>query len=161
MACHLPCLRSVRHVLVVVTLLTVASTPRFAVAQSSESAAAMTVRHALTAELGAVTQARWFPLAQDTRVDTAVPGQRWSTSGRVQSNVAVIATVELDGERPLSGWWLRDATGRLHPWDGRATAVSAPLGPGTADVEVQIVAPAGAVEDIPLVRLRVVAAPRR
>jgi len=153
--------RPVRHVSVVATLLIVALAPRVARAQSSEASAVVTVRHTLTAELGAVMQARWLPFVRDARTQTTATGSHWSTSGRVRSNVPVIALVEMDGDTPRHGWWLRDTAGRLQPWDGRATAVSAPLGPGEADIDVQLVAPDRATAEVPSVRLRVIAAPRR
>jgi hypothetical protein len=147
-----PC---VGHIVVACTLLIVASAPRSARAQASEGAVLQTVRHTVRAELGTVMRAQWRPFEREA---TGAASRRWIASGRVASNVPVVAIAEVEGAAELVGWRLRDPDGRLVPWDGRATVVSAPLGPGATEVEVELLSPVGAGEMRPPVRLRVAAA---
>lgn len=152
----LPSSHRVVPVSVVLALLTVASSPRLAHAQSSyDEGVAGTVRHTLTGAVGPIMQAQWTPWAHDRGRG------EWSATARVHSNVSVVATVESESDASLSGWHVRMADGRLAPWDGRAITVSAPLAPGASTVAVHLVPPVGADTQVPpAVRLRVVAAPR-
>jgi len=161
MWCFPPSCRLSGHVPVACALLIVASAPRGAGAQAPGDRVLSTVQHTLSGELGAVTQARWSPFAREPGIEGGDSGERWLATGRVRSNVPVVAVVERNGTEPLSGWRLRDADGRLVPWDGRAMVVSDPLAPGSAAVEVLLVAPADAEAQLSLVRLRVVVAEHR
>jgi len=144
---------------VVLALLTVAGAPRLARAQVSVQGSAVdgpvvaTVRHTLAADVGAVLQGRWQPFTRQ-----AAGSAVWVATGRVAGNVPALVVAEADAS--LVGWQLRHADGALLPWDGREVAVTVPLEPGAHDVSVQLVAPAGATDASPPVRLRVVRASR-
>lgn len=142
---------------VVLALLAVAWAPQVASAQAAtlDGNPSNPVRHTLVATVGNVTQVYWSPFTRH-----AASGE-WSATGRVRSNVPVVAIAHADGDTPLSGWQVRVADGRLVPWDGREIAVSAPLGPGASDVSVHLVAPRFAADTArPAVRLTVKTAPR-
>lgn len=146
-----PAFRHCGRVSVVLALLSVALTPRFARAQSlaSNERPLGTVRHTLAGEVGSVVRARWSRWSFDARVG------EWSATARVGSNVPVQATAHAEGAT-ISGWLVRTHDGELVPWDGRETAVSALLQPGESEVAVQLVPPAGATEQVlHSVRLRV------
>jgi len=149
--------RLLHPVCVACALLSVASAPRSARAQSStapEGPVLATVRHTLIGEVGEVMQATWRPF-------TPEPGSgRWVAAGRVHSNVPVVAVIRAAGETPVTGWLVRTPTGALAPWDGRDLVVSAPLGPGASDVVVQLVAVDGAQDDRPAVLFRLAPATR-
>lgn len=141
----------------VLALLAVAWAPQVARAQAAtlDGTPINTVRHTLVATVGDVTQVDWSPFTRH-----AASGE-WSATGRVRSNVPVVAIARADGDTPLVGWQLRAADGHLVPWDGREIAVSAPLGPGASDVSVHLVAPRRAADAVrPSVRLTVKTVPR-
>lgn len=152
--------------IVALVLLTVATAPRVAAAQTAS--ATVTRTHVLTGTVEAVMATdggRLRALGElppsAPRPGAASPGvvapvvREWLFEGTVRTNAPAQPLLRASALR--GAWWRRTTDGTWVSWDGRETAVGAPLGPGRHAIVVPLRGPAGVA--LPEVTLRVVPAP--